>query len=611
MKKFLSILLALALVFSLGITAYADDAVEENGSITITNATVGNTYKIYKIFDASYSTDAAGNTTGVSYSIEKPTEETPANANSRIIFETLFGVDGTAANSYFLYNTDTHEVSANGTISKESLSEYLNALVEKLTPTKDPIEATSDKVKFEGLDYGYYVIDKEGTDNDPTVTITNVTPDIEVIDKNQKPGTVFNKLVWDEDYRGEDQETRVDEKGETHIGKWVVNSSANIGDKVDFKVEFEATNYNGEEQVKHYTVADNKGDALWVEFNSVKVTVNGKVLERGYYHGLDGTSKTGEWEFFGTWTEEEKEQERTEHNLAQWYMIHRGFDAFDIVIPWLDSHTFEGKGDGFSLTYAEDADSIYPSPVTVKVEYMASVEPNAKQDGSNLFNKASLFWTDETINKYPDEPQTGMTIHALGVTKTDGETGAPLAGAVFGLYADADCTKPVYVIPTDVKGVYILDDLNTDVSGMFRETSRKKYAAQLADYLKGATQKNEVETLSSGKLAILGLEKGEYWLKEVDAPNGYNKLAAAIHVVIDGTTTEYAFDKELKDEEGNVTIKTEFYDVKHVPVTNNKGVELPSTGGEGTMMLITIGTMIAIGFAVFLITHKKMSTYTD
>ena len=38
---------------------------------------------------------------------------------------------------------------------------------------------------------------------------------------------------------------------------------------------------------------------------------------------------------------------------------------------------------------------------------------------------------------------------------------------------------------------------------------------------------------------------------------------------------------------------------------------MPSTGGEGTIMLITFGTMIAIGFAVLLITHKKMSIYHD
>jgi hypothetical protein len=31
----------------------------------------------------------------------------------------------------------------------------------------------------------------------------------------------------------------------------------------------------------------------------------------------------------------------------------------------------------------------------------------------------------------------------------------------------------------------------------------------------------------------------------------------------------------------------------------------------GTFWLITVGTMLAIGFAVFLITHKKMSVYTD
>ena len=53
------------------------------------------------------------------------------------------------------------------------------------------------------------------------------------------------------------------------------------------------------------------------------------------------------------------------------------------------------------------------------------------------------------------------------------------------------------------------------------------------------------------------------------------------------------------------------YTVTSTIVENSKGVELPSTGGEGTMMLITIGTMIAMAFAVLLITHKKMSIYHD
>ena len=57
--------------------------------------------------------------------------------------------------------------------------------------------------------------------------------------------------------------------------------------------------------------------------------------------------------------------------------------------------------------------------------------------------------------------------------------------------------------------------------------------------------------------------------------------------------------------------KVHEYTATSTKVENSKGVELPSTGGEGTFWLITIGTLLAIGFAVFLITHKKMSVYTD
>ena len=73
------------------------------------------------------------------------------------------------------------------------------------------------------------------------------------------------------------------------------------------------------------------------------------------------------------------------------------------------------------------------------------------------------------------------------------------------------------------------------------------------------------------------------------------------------------------DENGNVAdiqqtdgIHLEkVYQLTSGVVHNSKGVELPSTGGEGSYWLITIGTLMAIGFAVFLITHKKMSIYTD
>ena len=585
MKKFLSILLVLTMVLSLGITAFAD---ENTGSITITNATIGDGYSLYKIFDATYSTDASGNADAVSYSITADNQ----------FFAYMFGADGKTENEFFTYDAVTGAVTRKDGTQNSDIIGYLTDMVRSETNSFTAVKsetAADETLVFADLPYGYYLIDKG---NDAVVTIDSNTPDVQVIDKNQIPGNDFSKLVWDEE-----------------ANEWVVNSSANIGDIINFKVQFDATNYDGEKQIKYYTVADTKGNALWVEFNSVTVTVDGVTLDRGYYHGVDGTSNTGEWKYFGTWTEEEK----ASPDNAQWYMIHRGYDAFDIVIPWMDDYHFEGTTNDFSLTYGEDAKSIYGSPVEVVVTYNASIEPGAtigNAQSNNLWNTAELSWTSD-VTDGPDDPSTTTTtVYALGLEKIDADTRAYLAGATFEVFSDEDCTKPVYVIPTNIKGVYILDDLKTIVSGEHRETSRKKYAAYLDAYLQGAEQKNVVTSEINGKLVILGLEAGNYYLKETVAPNGYNKLATTTVVTVGQSNHSFFV---IADANGNVvdaqTATGEqtkhTYTVTSTIVENSKGVELPSTGGEGTFWLITIGTLLAIGFAVFLITHKKMSIYTD
>lgn len=588
MKKVFAFATLLALVLSLAVPAFAAGT----GSITITNAILGDDYKLFKIFDATYSTGVGG-VEAVSYSIDKNTNQ---------FFAYMFGTDGTQVNTYFTYDAGTGAVVRKDGTQNSDIINYLTTMVRTagFSPVATQDDVTSETVVFSGLPYGYYLIDKG---IGAAVTIDSNTPDVSVIDKNQHPAVEdsFKKLVWDE-------ETMT----------WVSDTSASIGDVLDFKVEFIATNYDGENQIKYYAVKDTKGSALWVEFNDITVKINGTSIGKGYYHCAgDSALNTGEW----TAANNPTQWSDTEDGAA-WYLIHYGYDEFDIVIPWMSNHDFTGTTSGYTLAYGSTSTSKYDSPVNVTVEYSASVEPSATIGGAvdnNLWNTADLSWTS-TITAGPDDPSTTTTkVYALGLEKVDADDSKHLAGAVFEVYRDMACTDPVYVIPTNIKGVYILDDLTTIVSGANRETSRQKYAAYLEAYLGASyatTQKNVVTTEVNGKLVILGLEAGDYYLKETKAPDGYNTLATPVMVSVGSAGHNFFVIADaagkVVDELSAIEGYTQHnYTVTSTKVENSKGVELPSTGGEGTAMMITIGTMIAMGFAVLLITHKKMSVYQD
>ena len=185
MKKLLSIVMVLTLVLSLGVMSAS---AENTGSITITNATIDETYAVYKIFDASIKLATDGSTEAVSYSIKQDNQ----------FFAALFGADGTANNDFFVYNANTGSVTKKEGVNDSELIKYLTELVKNgsYQTAADPIKAASDEVVFDDLPYGYYLITSTlGT----TVTINSNTPDVEVIDKNQEPASTSTsrfRLVW-------------------------------------------------------------------------------------------------------------------------------------------------------------------------------------------------------------------------------------------------------------------------------------------------------------------------------------------------------------------------------------------------------------------------------
>ena len=96
-------------------------------------------------------------------------------------------------------------------------------------------------------------------------------------------------------------------------------------------------------------------------------------------------------------------------------------------------------------------------------------------------------------------------------------------------------------------------------------------------------------TDKNGAVKISGLAAGTYYLLETEAPKGYNVLTAAQAVTL---------TKSVDTEKGDLLLVTS-------QVANNQGVELPSTGGMGTVAFAVVGLIVMAGAAVTLIIKKR------
>ena len=98
-------------------------------------------------------------------------------------------------------------------------------------------------------------------------------------------------------------------------------------------------------------------------------------------------------------------------------------------------------------------------------------------------------------------------------------------------------------------------------------------------------------TDANGKIEIDGLDADTYYLREVEAPAGYNKLAEDQVVAITGATK---VDEVLT------------YSTVVAEINNQSGIELPSTGGIGTTIFYIVGGVLVVGAVVLLVTKKRM-----
>ena len=112
---------------------------------------------------------------------------------------------------------------------------------------------------------------------------------------------------------------------------------------------------------------------------------------------------------------------------------------------------------------------------------------------------------------------------------------------------------------------------------------------------------------------LCGLNAGVYYLVETATADGYNLLTDPIEVKITDTTPTTAVTDTSITPSHTVEYKltptandyTSASD-KTVPVENNKGAVLPSTGGSGTTMIYIIGVILLAGAGILLVTRRRM-----
>ena len=172
--------------------------------------------------------------------------------------------------------------------------------------------------------------------------------------------------------------------------------------------------------------------------------------------------------------------------------------------------------------------------------------------------------------------------------KADDQHG-PLHGAGFTLYA------------TKTEGGEYQDPIK------FKEvTEGGKIVYYVADEGADLEDDNIVTEMTSqadGSFNIKGLRDGTYYLVETHTPDKYNTCDPVV-VEISSTHDE---NGEKTGATMTLTKKQDGKDADANKIINNKGSELPETGGIGTTIFYVLGGILVLCCGVVLIAKKRVS----
>lgn len=212
--------------------------------------------------------------------------------------------------------------------------------------------------------------------------------------------------------------------------------------------------------------------------------------------------------------------------------------------------------------YEEYQDDINSGKLTqIYIKYMATMKDDAPID-TPLVNTSYLTYGE---NSRTEESKTETFTYSIPIFKYTGYNKA-LSGAKFILSKNP--------IPTEDNALKFVQ------SGSNFDYNSKNGNVTLTSY-------------SDGKINIKGIQADTYYLKEIEAPKGYNLIKTPIKIVV------------TSDTDGKGVVKVDNDVVDQVNVLNNYGSLLPSTGGVGTTLIYAIGCILVLSSGVVLFLKRR------
>lgn len=526
-KKLASILLTVAMVMSLGITASAANSV----NITVNNPVDGATYSGYKLLDATtslkvencHATDAGHKSEcyNIAYSVNDKyleiLKDVTHKTTRREIIDYIGGLTGSAT----------------------AIQGFADDVYGKLTSVAaDEPDMTANF----SVDSGYWLIVEKIADADYDGAYSLVmldtagAHDIDIDTKRVAP--TVTKAVSDD--------------GITY-GPAV---DLQIGDTAYYQLEATVPNPLGYASYT-YVIHDQASAGLDININSIEVKlndINGTVLTpANNYQVTSGSDCTDGCTF------------HIQVNIKN-DLLKEG----DILYI-----TYQAKLNEQANIFASNDDLTSANPNTVWLEY----SNNPYNDGEN----GETAITTESV--------VYVWTFYLNVNKVDA-AGTALQGAKFVLSKDGTLTEDQLKSP-------LADDVIAKLIPLIADNGT--YTVAPTDY-EGAV----VYEISAGTAKINGFKDlNQYYLYEIAAPAGYNKLDVPVKFQYSATYTEG--QPTLADEFPTVSIDgKEASQVLEANVVNNTGTVLPSTGGTGTTIFFALGGGMVLVAIILLITKKRM-----